>query len=92
MPNRWLYPNTRSAAEKRITLGPIDSTTPANSVPRIVARGRTGPVSVRMKNGFPARIPQSVRFTVVAYTRTNTSPGPTIGVGTSVIWTTSGRP
>jgi hypothetical protein len=45
-----------------------------------------------MKNGFAARMPQSVRFTVVACTATRTSPGPTSGTGTSVICTTSGGP
>ena len=45
-----------------------------------------------MKNGFAARVPQSVRFTVVACTATRTSPRPTSGAGTSVIRTTSGGP
>ena len=45
-----------------------------------------------MKNGFAARKPQSVRFTVVACTATRTWPGPTSGAGTSVMCTTSGGP
>ena len=45
-----------------------------------------------MKNGFAARVPQSVRFTVVAWTATRNSLGPTTGAGTSLIRTTSGGP
>src|SRR6478609_7059296 len=91
-PNLGLYPNTRSPTEKFVTPGPTDSTTPANSLPRIVARGWTRPVNARMKNGFAARVPQSVRFTVVAWTATRNSLGPTTGAGTSLIRTTSGGP
>ena len=40
--------------ENRVTPGPTDSTTPANSLPRTVARGRKSPVSARMKKGWPA--------------------------------------
>jgi hypothetical protein len=91
-PNLGLYPNTRSPSEKLVTPGPTASTTPANSLPRIVARGWTRPVNARMKNGFAARVPQSVRFTVVALTATRNSSGPTTGAGTSAIRTTSGGP
>jgi hypothetical protein len=45
-----------------------------------------------MKKGLAARMPQSVRFTVVACTATRTSPGPTSGAGTSVMYTTSSGP
>src|SRR5664280_3622304 len=65
---------------------------PRELVAEIVARGRTSPVSARMTNGFAARKPQSVRFTVVACTATRTSPGPTSWTGTSVMCTTSGGP
>ena len=45
-----------------------------------------------MKNGSAARKPQSVRFTVVAYTLTSTSCSFAVGVSTSAIRTTSGGP
>jgi hypothetical protein len=61
-------------------------------LPRIIVRGRTIPVNARMKNGFAARVPQSVRFTVVACTATRTSSRPTWGAGTSPMRTTSGGP
>src|SRR5439155_1534741 len=48
-PNLGLYPNTRSPSENLVTPGPTASTTPANSLPRIVARGWTRPVNARMK-------------------------------------------
>jgi hypothetical protein len=49
-------------------------------------------VNSRMGNGWAARMPQSVRFTVVAWTLTSTSPSLTAGRGTSVTRTTSGGP
>jgi len=42
--------------------------------------------------GRPDLTPQSVRFTVVAWTLTSTSPGAGAGVATSAIPTTSGGP
>jgi hypothetical protein len=56
-------------------VGPMDSTTPANSPPRIAAFGLTTPVNPRMKKGFAPRIPQSVRVTEVTWTRTRRSRG-----------------
>ena len=86
------YPNTRSPTENAVTSRPTASTTPAYSFPRTVARGRRSPVNNLMKKGFAARHAQSVRFTVVARTWTRTSWGPTVGLATSVIRTTSGGP
>src|SRR5918994_167369 len=43
-------------------------------------------------NGLAARRPQSVRFTVVAWTLTSTSPSPGAGLDTSATRTTSGGP
>ena len=75
----WAVAEHPVPAENRVTPGPTDSTTPANSLPRTVARGRKSPVSARMKKGWRARTPQSVRFTVVACTATRTSSAPTSG-------------
>jgi hypothetical protein len=86
------YPNTRSPTAKDVTAGPTAATCPANSLPRIVTRGRTSPVNTRMKNGLAPRMPQSVRFTVVAWTLTSTSWSVADGVGTSTTRTTSGGP
>jgi hypothetical protein len=65
---------------------------PANSQPRIVAFGFVMPLKKRTIQGSAARKPQSVRFTVAAWTRTMTSSGCACGVGTSEIRTTSGGP
>lgn len=61
-----LYPKTRWPSSKDVTPLPTASTTPANSVPRTVARGLMSPVASLMKKGLAARVAQSVRFTVVA--------------------------
>ena len=92
-PNRSsLNPNTRSPGSNPATPSPSDSTTPANSQPRIVTFGFDRPPKNRTIHGSAARKPQSVRFTVVAWTRTSTSPSPGTGEGTSTIRTTSGGP
>jgi len=91
-PNRpSLNPNTRSPMSKEATPPPIASMTPANSVPRTVG-GLARPLKNRTTNGLPARKPQSVRFTVVAWTRTSTSWSPAVGVSMSAIRITSGGP
>jgi hypothetical protein len=61
-----LNPNTRSPTSNDVTPRPTASTSPANSLPRIVTLGLASPVSNRTKKGLAARRPQSVRFTVVA--------------------------
>jgi len=61
------------------------STTPANSVPMIVTRGLLSPVKNLVMKGLAARKPQSVRFTVVAWTLTNTSFVRGTGAATSTI-------
>ena len=58
----------------------------------MVTRGRGSPVSTLVKRGVPPRNAQSVRFTVVACTLTNTSWSRTAGVVTSITRTTSGGP
>ena len=45
-----------------------------------------------MRKGVPIRMPQSVRFTVVAWTRTSSSSSRGAGLSTSAIWTTFGGP
>jgi hypothetical protein len=87
-----LKPNTRSPTAKDVTLGPTASTSSANSVPRILTFGRGSPVRTRTKKGRPARKPQSVRFTVVAWTLTRTWLSLRVGLATSAIRTTSGGP
>jgi hypothetical protein len=87
-----LKPNTRSPTRKAVTARPTASTSPANSDPRTVTRGRGSPVRARTKKGLPDRNPQSVRFTVVAWTLTRTSLSLTAGFSTSAIRTTSGGP
>jgi hypothetical protein len=77
---------------KEATLWPTASTVPANSVPRTVTLGRGSPVRARTKKGLPARKPQSVRFTVVAWTLTSTWLSLGVGLSTSAIRTTSGGP
>jgi hypothetical protein len=74
------HPNTRSPTAKEATLWPTASTVPANSVPRTVTLGRGSPVRARTKKGLPARKPQSVRFTVVAWTLTSTWLHRTVGL------------
>jgi hypothetical protein len=59
-------PNTRSPTVKDVTPRPTASTWPANSFPSTVRRGLVSPATNRMKKGLAARMPQSVRFTVVA--------------------------
>ena len=49
-------------------------------------------VKTRMKNGLGPRKPQSVRFTVVAWTLTSASLSLAVGVGTSTTRTTFGGP
>jgi hypothetical protein len=51
---------------KDVTPAPTASICPANSLPRIVARGLNSPVKNLEMKGLAARKPQSVRFTVVA--------------------------
>ena len=75
-----------------MTPAPTASTTPANSHPRIVARGFARPLKKRTIHGSAARKPQSVRFTVAACTRTSTSCSSIAGSSTSRIRTTSGGP
>ena len=74
--------------ERRDAAAHLDDA-PANSLPKIVARGRISPVKNRMKKGLAARHAQSVRFTVVACTRTSTSASPMVGLSTSTTRTTS---
>ena len=50
------------------------------------------PVNNLMKKGLAARHAQSVRFTVVAWTWTNTSLSAMVGFSTSAIRTISGGP
>ena len=73
-PNRSAFtPNTSSPTANSVTADPTSTTTPANSLPRIVRFGRRSPANSRMNHGHGARKPQSVRFTVVACTSTSTS-------------------
>ena len=76
----------------RVTAEPTSSTTPANSMPRIRRLGRRKPIMKRQKNGFAARMWQSVRLTVVAWTRTSTSSSFGTGRSTSSTRSTSGGP
>jgi hypothetical protein len=50
------------------------------------------PVNNRTMRGLPARNPESVRFTVVAWTLTSTWWFLGVGLSTSAIRTTSGGP
>jgi hypothetical protein len=61
-----LNPNTWSPTSNDVTPRPTASTSPANSFPRTVILGLMSPVKNRTMKGLAARIPQSVRFTVVA--------------------------
>ena len=90
--------SARAAAEDRsptansLTAVPTASTSPANSIPRILRFGRSSPAKARQKNGFAARMWQSVRVTVVAWTLTRTSLSAGTGRSTSSIRSTSGPP
>ena len=64
--------------------GRAASTRPANSLPRILTRGRTKPGEDPDEERLSPRKPQSVRFTVVAWTLTSTSLSLAVGVGTSI--------
>jgi transposase InsO family protein len=77
---------------KRLTVSPTASTTPANSLPRMVRFGLVTPENPRRNHGWQARKPQSVRLTVVAWTRTSISSASGAGRGTSMMCTTSGGP
>ena len=87
-----MNPNTRSPTLKDVTPAPTASTSPANSFPRTVTLGLMSPVKNRTMNGLAARRPQSVRFTVVAWTLTSTSSSLAAGFSTSATRTTSGGP
>ena len=87
-----LTPNTRSPGANPLTSAPTASTTPANSVPSTGCFGRSQPVKNRAIHGVALRSPQSVRLTVVEWTRTRTSPGPGTGRGISARCRTSGGP
>ena len=71
------------AGREPLTSAPTSATTPANSVPSTGCFGRSQPVKNRAIHGVALRSPQSVRFTVVEWTRTRTSPGPGTGRGIS---------
>ena len=76
-----------------VTAAPTSSTRPANSVPRLVRRGRRMPVNTRVKRYSALRTPMaSPRVTVEACTRTSTSSSPGTGRSTSPIRSTSGGP
>jgi hypothetical protein len=75
-----------------VTVAPASTTSPANSIPRILRFGRRRPVKNRAMNGFALRKPQSVRFTVVAWTRTSASSSFGTGRATSSSRRTSGGP
>src|SRR5699024_11162568 len=85
-------PNTRSPTAYDSTPSPRPTTTPAYSDPNTWTRGRGQPQATRLIQGRPDRYAQSVRFTVVAYTRTKISPRPGTGSGTSSKLMTSGPP
>src|SRR5580704_16100380 len=87
-----LTPKTSSPTVNWVTAAPVASTVPASSVPRILHFGRRRPLTRRLMNGSPARIPQSVRLTVVARTLTRTSSGLGTGLATSSSRRTSGGP
>ena len=62
-------PEPRSPGSNAVTPAPSDSTmTPANSQPRTVTFDFDRPAKNRTIHGWAARKPQSVRFTVVAWT------------------------
>ena len=86
------YPNTRSPTAKHVTLGPTASTCPANSLPRIVTRGRDepceGPGEERRSTPEPAV--GAVHRRRVDLDEHLVVPG--AGVGTSITRTTSGGP
>ena len=87
-----LIPKTSSPAANWVTAAPASSTTPANSIPAIVRFGRTSPVSAREKKYSVLRSPQSLRVTLVAWTRTSTSSACGAGRSTSLTLSTSGGP
>ena len=73
-PNRpGLPPKTSSPTSNSLTAAPTAATSPASSMPRILRFGRRIPAKKRQMNGRAARIAQSVRVTVVAWTLTRTS-------------------
>ena len=87
-----LTPKTSSPTANWVTAAPVASTVPASSVARILHFGRRRPLISRLTTGSPARIPQSVRLTVVAWTLTRTSSGLGVGLATSSSRRTSGGP
>ena len=76
-------PKTASPGANAQTLVPTASTSPASSLPRMIARGRRRPLNGLATSGSPRRKPQSVRFTVVARTRISTSSYAGTGLGRS---------
>ncbi len=90
-------PNTRWPGRKRETSAPTASTTPANSMPGIGWRGPTMPKASRsgsrkMASARSPRSRASPEVTVLAWTRTSTSPRRIAGGGTSSTRSTSGGP
>src|SRR5688500_4581569 len=85
-------PNTSSPTAKRVTSGPMDSTVPAYSSPRMRHFGRRQPLNARWNAGVALRHAQSLRLTVAARTRTRISPAAGAGRSTSPTRRTSGGP
>ncbi len=90
-PRNMRSAQTRSPTARRATSGPVDSTTPATSDPRMETFGRSGAAS-RMYAGLARRNSTSEAFSEVAWIRTRTSPSPGTGSGTSRSSITSGSP
>ena len=76
-------PSTSSPGTRSVTRPPTASTTPATSLPRTARFGRRSPEARRPMYGTPVTVAQSGVLTLVARTRTRTSPAPTGGTGIS---------
>ena len=86
-------PKTSSPGARSVTCWPTACTTPAMSLPRTGRLGRRSPMPGRMMYGVPATVAQSGVLTLVARTRTRTSPAPIDGTAVSASRSTrSGAP
>src|SRR5262249_50080917 len=81
-----------SPALKDRTAEPTFSISPAKSDPIIDDRGLNNPVKSLIKNGLPERTWQSLLFTVVACTLINTSSSLGVGMLSSFMHKSPGRP